>query len=235
MTISFIIPAYNEEKYISKCLESIIKYGPTDTEIIVVDNNSTDLTAEMVKQFPGVILLKEEKKGTNSARQRGLSYATGELVAFIDSDCLLSADWLKQVQAEFANAGIAGLSGIYKFYDLNSLDKRLIIAIWNYFAWIASLLFGYAIYGGNFVARKKLLQQAGGFDTTITFYGDDTAVGKKLRQFGKVKFSRKLFVYSSYRRLKKEGIINSGFKYLLNYFWIVVFKKPFHRAYSDIR
>ena len=235
MTISFIIPAYHEEKYIGKCLESIIKQGPADAEIIVVDNNSTDLTAELVKQFPGVILLKEEKKGTNSARQRGLSTATGELVAFIDADCLLPADWLRQVQTEFTKTEIAGLSGVYKFYDLNSLGKKLVIAIWNYFAWLTSLLVGYAIYGGNFIAKKKLLQQAGGFDTSITFYGDDTAMGKKLRQFGKVKFSRKFFVYSSYRRLKKEGMIISGFKYLLNYFWIAIFKKPFHRVYDNIR
>lgn len=236
MRISFIIPAYNEEKYIGECLESIIKYGPTDTEIIVVDNNSTDLTAELVKQFPRVILLKEEKKGTNSARQRGLSSTTGELIAFIDADCRLSIQWLNIVREEFKkNPQLVALSGAYYFSEIKSKFTQGVIKIFHYFTASVSCLTGYVVYGGNLVARRTILLQAGGLNTDLVFHGDDADTGKRLKKYGQVKFLPKFFVFSSARRLNEEGIISIGSKYILNYLWVVFFNKPWHTTYRSIR
>lgn len=236
MNISFIIPAYNEEKYIGGCLESIIKYGPPDAEIIVVDNNSTDRTKEIVKQFPRVILLKEEKKGTNSARQRGLSSAISELVAFIDADCRLTPSWLKIAQTEFTkNSRLVALSGAYYFPEIKSKFTQGVIKIFHYFTACVSRLTGYAIYGGNIVARRTTLLQAGGLNTELIFHGDDADTGKRLKKYGQVKFLPKFFVYSSARRLNEEGIIRIGSKYILNYLWVIFFNKPFHTTYRGIR
>jgi len=73
MTASIIIPAYNEEKYLPKTIEAILKYKTSSLlEILVVDNNSTDGTAVAASRFSLVRVLKETNKGPNWARQRGL-------------------------------------------------------------------------------------------------------------------------------------------------------------------
>lgn len=236
MNISFVIPAYNEEKYIAECLKSIIKYGPPNAKIIVVDNASTDKTAEIACQFSGVVVLKEEKKGTNSARQRGLLSATAELVAFIDADCRLSPGWLKIAQREFTkNSSLAALSGAYYLPEIKSKFTKRLIKIFDYFAALVSRLTGYVVYGGNLIAWREVLLQAGGLNTHVIFHGDDADTGKRLKRYGQVKFLPEFFVFSSARRLNEEGIVKIGSKYVLNYLWVVFFNKPFHTTYLCTR
>ena len=77
--VSIVIPVYNEEKYIGACLSSILNEGlGAFEEIIVVNNLSTDGTANIVKKFDGVLLISETQKGPNKARQRGLEKASGD-------------------------------------------------------------------------------------------------------------------------------------------------------------
>src|SRR3989338_9632627 len=100
--ISFIIPAYNEEHYIGPCLESVLAYaGDSIEEIIVVNNASTDRTAEVAGAFPKVRVVHEPRKGLTYARERGLKEARGELLAYIDADTRLHARWLPIVTEEF--------------------------------------------------------------------------------------------------------------------------------------
>ena len=76
---------------------------------------------------------------------------------------------------------------------------------------------------------------AGGFDTTISFYGEDTDVAKRLSRIGKVKWTFKLPVYTSGRRLVAEGVVQMSVKYTINYLWITWFGKPYTKTYIDIR
>lgn len=235
MNISFVIPAYNEEKYLGDCLASILKYGPADAEIIVVDNASTDRTGKIAERFDRVRMIREERKGVTLARQKGLEAARGELVAFIDADCRLTPEWRQNAEKYFAWQNIAAVSGPYKMYDLPAWQQSLLIAPWNYLAWLFSKIIGYAVYGGNLIARRQALRQVGGWNLNIKFYGDDSDIGKKLKQRGKVLFLPRLYVFSSARRLKQEGIFSTGLKYFLNYAWIGLFKKACHETARDIR
>lgn len=236
MNISFIIPAYNEEKYIGECLASIIKYAPADAEIIAVDNNSADRTAEIIKQFPRVILLKEEKPGTNNARQRGLEKAQGELVAFIDADCRLSPLWMEKAQSKFNNnPQTVALSGPYHFPEIKSKFRQWLISIFDSCVALVSRLGGYGIYGGNLLARRSALLQANGLNTKLTFYGDDTDTGKRLKKIGKIKFAVDFYVYSSIRRFRQEGLVRSALKYIISFFSVVFFKKTLLKNHNNIR
>src|ERR1700683_4962510 len=97
MTISVVIPAYNEEKYIGACLENIIKFEPENLlEIIVVNNASTDGTAEAAA-FPKTRVVNEPHKGLTWARQRGLLEARGDLIVCVDADSLMPEDWFAKV------------------------------------------------------------------------------------------------------------------------------------------
>ncbi|MCC7004994.1 glycosyltransferase family 2 protein, partial [Candidatus Nomurabacteria bacterium] len=121
LSISLVIPAFNEAEYISECLSHVEKTcGHELKEIIVVDNASTDDTALIASKFSNIKVVREEKKGTGPARQHGLATATGDLVAFIDADTRMDTEWIKSVKARFEkNSNIVCLSGPYKYYDIS--------------------------------------------------------------------------------------------------------------------
>src|SRR3989338_4132988 len=99
MDISLIIPAYNEEASIGQCLETAIKNSKGRfKEIIVVDNASTDKTAEIARRYPSVTVVYEARKGTGNARQTGFEHSHGDIAAYIDSDSLIPEDWVDKIE-----------------------------------------------------------------------------------------------------------------------------------------
>lgn len=247
MKISFIIPAYNEEKYIGKCLESIIKEASSsqiESEIIIVNNASTDRTKEVAMSFTNsqikVRIVDEPQKGVNSARQTGFRVASGNLIAYIDADSQLTPNWIETALNKINKPTIVAVSGPAIFHDL-PIATNLIIWVFYYLAYITYLVnrfilkSGSLALGANILIKKQALQKIGGPDTTFQFYGDDTDLAKRLSKVGGVIFTFKLPIYTSGRRLKKEGLITMGLKYQINYFWILLFKKPFSKSSIDVR
>ncbi len=242
--LSFVIPAYNEEVRIGHCLDSILrelKRSDCQSEIIVVDNASTDRTKTVAGRYPGVKVVDEPTKGIVMARQRGLMEASGDLIANIDADTMLTPGWIGKVLNEFSrNKNLVCLSGPFIYYDLSSLE-RFWVKVFYAFGFLFYLLnrfilgIGSMVQGGNFVCRKRSLEKIGGYDTTISFYGEDTDIARRLHDIGDVKFTFSLPIYASGRRLKKEGFMRLGARYALNYFWVTIFKKPFTKTSIDVR
>ncbi len=239
MKVSFVIPAHNEEKYLGECLESIFetrKGFESDTEVIVIDNASTDNTKGVAGKYPGVRVVSEPNKGLTRARQRGLVEATGTLIAYIDADSKVPAQWLRVALKEFSRRpDMVCLSGPFRYHDLPWFDKLLAETCWYLFAPITYRVVGYMVLGANFIAKKETLQNLGGFDTAIDFYGEDTNIARRLSKLGKVVFKMNFFIYGSGRRLRDQGILSTFIRYGLNFIWEVLFHKPFTRAYKDIR
>jgi len=96
MKVSIIIPTYNEEKCLPECLDSIfdLDYSKEDIEVIVVDNGSTDGTREIAKSC-GAEVLRDDSMNVSGLRNLGASQAKGDILAFVDADCIVSKDWLK--------------------------------------------------------------------------------------------------------------------------------------------
>ncbi|MEK7187935.1 MAG: glycosyltransferase family 2 protein [Patescibacteria group bacterium] len=244
MKLSFSIPAYNEEKNIWRCLDSIfqeLKGKKYQVEIIVVDNNSTDRTAEIAKSYAGVRVVPETKKGLLYARERGYETATGDLIANVDADTILTPGWIDTVFQEFEeNPNLVALSGPYVYYDLPPL-VQMVTKFFYSFGYIVhrfNLLFGgngTMLQGGNFVLRKTALDAIGGFNTDIAFYGEDTDIAVRMSTVGKIKFTYRLPMKTSGRRLAEEGVVTTGFRYAINHFWMLLFKKPFTVKYGDVR
>ena len=117
MKVSVVNPAFNEEKYIKDCLEKLLNQEEKPDEIIVVDNLSSDHTAEIVKKFD-VILIEAKTKGIAQARDRGFNAAKNEIIARCDSDSIIPPDWIKKIKKNFANKNIDGLIGPIIYYDL---------------------------------------------------------------------------------------------------------------------
>ena len=242
--LSFVIPAYNEEALIGACLESVlaeVKRSGIDAEVVVVNNASVDRTGEIARGFAGVKVVDEPKKGLVNARHAGFENSTGPLVANIDSDTLVPEGWLTTVIREFsANPKLVCLSGPYVYYDM-SLWNRFLIRLFYVLTWLIYVLnhyvlrVGSVVQGGNFVFRRDAWLKAGGFDTSIAFFGEDTDVAVRLSKVGGVKFSFKLKMKTSGRRLEKEGVFRTAGTYTLNFFWVTFRGKPATKEYTDIR
>lgn len=241
MKLSFVIPAYNEENYIGKCIEAILNASEgRDFEIIVVNNSSTDNTKIVAQRYPRVTVLDEPIKGTNQARHAGFLHATGDLIANIDADNLVHKHWLDQVYSEFkGNDELVALSGPYIFYDLSDNWHRVTRTFFRlaYPVYVLNnKIFrkGGAVMGGNVVIRRVALEKVGGYNVGLRFYGDDTDTAMRLNKIGLVKFDYRFLIYSSGRRLTQYGLISSLLLYAVNHFWTAIFKKPFTRAYKEV-
>jgi glycosyltransferase involved in cell wall biosynthesis len=219
--------------------------GTSSIEIIVVNNASTDGTAAAVEKYekkdPGIKLVTETKKGIVHARRAGFLASTGELIANVDADTRITPGWITRVLAEFArDPKLVALSGPFIYYDAPRrvrASTRFFYYLGFGFYLINRFVFriGSMLQGGNFVVRRDALESIGGYDTNLSFYGEDTDVARRLNKVGHVKFTFKLPALSSGRRLAKEGGLTTGLRYAINYFWITFFKKPFTRDYIDIR
>jgi len=249
MRLSFVIPAYNEEAYLPACLESIldqIKGLDSLTEIIVVNNASTDATREVALRYPGVIVVDEPRKGLTFARQAGFAASSGELIANVDSDSRLTPGWVANVLSAFdaqVPAGkrpLAAYSGPILYYDLTPRQRILVhvfyLTAWTTYAMNRYILrVGSMVQGGNFVTSRWALEEIGGFNLAISFYGEDTDIARRLNDVGEVRFTFDLKMFSSARRLKKEGMLTMAARYSINYLWTTFFKRPYTHTHIDIR
>jgi glycosyltransferase involved in cell wall biosynthesis len=236
--LSFIIPAKNEEKYIEKCLRSIYdNVSGVDFEVIVVDNGSTDSTPQIVsKNFPQVRLVQEAVPGTNSARHRGVMEARGDVLVFLDADVRLCEGWQRTVLGKLhSDSRIVAVSGPYKFYDFpwylnlgNEFVLNFLVRPWS-FLFFDCLNVAGQMTGGHMVIKRSALEQIGGLDTSMKFFGDDVGTAQKLQHVGRVVFSPKYWVYSSARRYNQHGIVKTALMYFLNYFWFSFTKRPFKK------
>jgi len=94
--VSVIVPVLNGERTIRECIVSLLNmdYPVERREILVVDNDSTDRTTDIIKNFP-VRYLREERRGASHARNRGIEASKGAILAFTDADCAVTTRWLR--------------------------------------------------------------------------------------------------------------------------------------------
>lgn len=142
-TVSIVIPAYNEEKVIRKCLDSCIAQRELADEIIVVDNNSVDDTAKIVRRiqraYPDahIRLLRETEQGIIPARDHGFRAAKSEVMGRIDADSVLDPGWVYSVRRTFAKKKVAAASGPVVYHDMPlpkiglAFDKQIRKALYN--------------------------------------------------------------------------------------------------------
>ena len=245
MKLSFVIPAYNEEAYIGKCLGSVlsqIEKGNYDTEIIVVNNASKDRTKDIAGSFKEVVVVDENRKGLIPARQAGFKASVGDLIANIDADTILPDGWIDRVIDEFSkDKKLVALSGPFIYYDLSKITNSLVKTFF-YFGIISNLLQqrvfknGSVLQGGNFILRREALEKIGGYNMDLNFFGEDIDVAKRISKVGKVKFTSKLPIHTSGRRLKAEGVLTTAFHVSADYLWITFTGKPYRKfVQKDIR
>ncbi len=238
--ISVVIPAYNEEQFLPSCLLSLKRQDyPGGFEIIVVDNNSTDRTAQIAASFGAQVIL-ETKKGPAAARQRGANAARGDIIAFIDADTCAPINWLSRINRHFQqHPHTVVVSGPYAFQDTNILNRGgsyllnfVFISLDHYFRKVCRK--GGALWGANFAVRRISFEKVGGFDTSIPFYGEDYELSLRLKDVGKSDLMHFLFVTTSARRVRYLGIVTQYWNWIINYFSVLFQHHPIAKKMEDL-
>ncbi len=124
--VSVIIPVRNRHEDIDACLQSLreLDYPYDKLDIIVVDDASTDQTPDVVSHYPVRLIRLKQHKQASYCRNLAAQNARGDLLAFIDSDCLADSAWLRELVPAFKDAQLGALGGVVDSYlDENGLDR----------------------------------------------------------------------------------------------------------------
>ena len=203
MKISVIVPAYNAEETIGGLIAHLQKQTFSDFETIIVDDCSMDNTLKKVKNLCRLIKLKENV-GPAVARNIGVAHAKGDVLAFIDSDCRPSFDWVEQIHGLFQGNDISVAMGKIRVQS-ESFTSDCISALG--FPAGGSLGFekmwpvneeGFtnSLSSCNFAIRKKVFQNLRGFDEDFKIYCEDSEFAFRLIKSGyKIKYCPELIVF----------------------------------------
>lgn len=242
MTISVIVCAYNEARYIEPCLRSLIGQSRRPDEILVVNNASDDSTRQVAESVGGVTVVDEPRKGLVRARETGRLSAGGDLLVYLDADCRAPRDWLEAVEARFARRpALVAISGPYRYYDWHWWGRLLVRAYDLTLAPLTQLLVyrtlgvGAVFYGGNFAVRREALDAIGGFDTAIEFHGEDTNLGRRLVAVGPVALAGECWLFTSARRYRAMGTGRVFWLYVRNFWSEIVHHRPRDDRHHDVR
>lgn len=129
--ITVIVPVYNSERYLSKCIESILAQTYPDFELILINDGSSDasldICSEHAKKDSRIIIIDKANGGVSSARNEGIRNASGEWITFIDSDDWVDANYLEELYliAKKTNVDLISTGIRYIYSELNSEDLRL--------------------------------------------------------------------------------------------------------------
>jgi len=205
--ISVVMPGYNVENTVEENLTTLLeqtKKFKERVEVIFVDDASKDSTVKVVKRF-GIKVIKQKHAGPAVARNRGMRAAKGRIVIFLDADCKISSNWLKEIIKPFEDEKVAGVGVKYE--------------TWNKHSWVARFV-GYEIgqrhekmgRDVDFLAsystafRKDILLKLGGFDTSFKIASaEDNDLSYRIKHLGcKLIFLKNIFVYHKH----PESLLN---------------------------
>ena len=203
--ISVIIPAYNEEVYIEQTLNSILNQNlyrkyPDMVEIIVVDNESTDRTAEIASQYTTVI---SAPRGKLNAKNAGAAIASGDILVFTDADAVLKPNWLNLLVRHFQNPEVVGVSGpIHEDVDIVRMAIQLQLSSYN--SYLTTVM-----AGANQAVRRDVFFAVGGFPTdcdqfnrSVLRHHEEIEFCSKLKEYGRIVYDTQATAFFSGRSLK---------------------------------
>lgn len=167
--VSVVVPAHNAANTIELCLEALLKQSlpRQEYEVIVVDDGSSDGTAEVVRRFPEVRLFQQRRQGPAAARNLGAQKAQGEIILFTDADCQPTFEWAERLATPLREGRIVGAKGAYltrqreliaRFVQLEYEERYERMSREKYIDFIDTYSAGY---------RREVFLQAGGFDTVF--------------------------------------------------------------------
>lgn len=201
MKLSVIIVTHNSSRHIKRCLDSIVKKKPKNSEIIVVDNGSTDQTINILKKYKNIFLVQSQSNlGFGKASNLGATKALGEFLFFLNPDTKVIDNALNEL-LNFAENNEFGIAAPQLIQPDGTIQPSVSHSsgIWNA---IKEYVLGYknsyseyvpkgekkieveAVYGAALLVRRSLFEKLGAFDERYFMYFEDLDLCRKVRNSG---------------------------------------------------
>jgi glycosyltransferase involved in cell wall biosynthesis len=167
--VSVVVPVRNGADTIGSCIEALLAGDyPTDRrELLIVDNDSEDTTPDAIRRHPGVGYLYEPRRGVSHARNRGIFSSRGEIVAFLDGDCIPEPHWLTALTEPFSDPEVGCVAGELRHVEPNTAAERQAVRIlgnWQRFAVSSNPPY---VVTANAAIRRTVLDHIGHFDPNL--------------------------------------------------------------------
>jgi glycosyltransferase involved in cell wall biosynthesis len=175
--VSVIVPVLNDAARLEKCLSALRSQtvAPAEYEIIVVDNGSSEDIATVTRKFGNVKLLRETRKGSYAARNRGIEESRGQIMAFTDADCLPARDWLEKGIRRFSEDPQNGVIGGKIEFFFAEQDSPTAAELYESFTYLDQRHFVENLHfsaTANLLAPRRVFTEAGLFSPELQSGGD---------------------------------------------------------------
>jgi glycosyltransferase involved in cell wall biosynthesis len=233
LDVSVIVPTWNEEKYLSKCLHSLKnQVGRGPMEVIVVDGGSTDRTLEVAAKYADKVLV-EPGKPVGAARNIGARHASGDTLAFIDADTVACGNWLDEIVHTLrTNSRAVGVTGPTRPYEGSRLDELAYNVATGWVQRLSLRLSLPHVPGFNCAYRESAFWEARGFDEHRQV-SEDIMLGLRIRHQGPIFFNPEMLAFTSLRRIKNYGYLYLTTYYAMNWAAVLLFDRTFN--YPKVR
>ncbi len=171
--VSIIVPAFNAEGTISDCLHALVEqeYPRDRYEILAVDNNSQDRTAEIIRKFPVTYVSETKQQSSYAARNRGIAKASGEILAFTDADCIADRMWASHAVERFRDDTVGCVAGHIGNTPPDTVVQEYLLDVLAQTDFLSHPFLPYAVTANVFY-RKAVIERIGPFDGTWVSGGD---------------------------------------------------------------
>ncbi len=206
--VSVVVCAYNAERTMLACLASLEKLNYPDYEVIVVNDGSTDRTLTISEGFQHCRIISQENRGLSVARNVGAEAASGEIVAYTDSDCVADPDWLNYLVGTMEAKGLAACGGPnFSPTETSLVPEAVAVSPGAPCHVLLDDEIAEHIAGCNMAFRRDVLLGIGGFDPIYRAAGDDVDICWRLQDAGyAIGYSAAGFVWHFRRNTVKAYI-----------------------------
>lgn len=213
---SVIIPTLNEEKFLPRLINDLVKQKEKNFEVIVVDANSSDNTIKNILEFQQFIplnIFKTKKHNVSFSRNFGAKKAIGEYLIFLDADIQINPTFINRLfKVINREKGLLFVPSIVP--DERDEQMRSIFNIINFLTEASQYVGKPFSTGGSMIVERNFFNRMGGFDEKL-FLAEDHNLVQRAQLWGiRAKFLNNLRLKFSLRRVKKEGKIDSSYKFL---------------------
>jgi len=232
--VSVIVPAYNAERTLPDCLGALAGQAPAgpDVEVVVVDDGSTDGTADAAARYPDVTVVRQAQQGPAAARNAGARKAAGEILLFTDADCVPEHDWVAQMTAAFSDPSVAAVKGAYRTRQQSLVARFAQVEFEERYALLErrpSIDF-VDTYSAAF--RTRDFWEAGGFDPAFPYpNNEDVDLSYRLARTGRrMVFNPRAIVYHRHAETLRRYLRT---KFGRGYWRTVVYRRFPGKAVAD--
>ena len=202
---SIIIVTKNHSAYLTKCLNSVLKQTYKNFEVIIIDHNSSDNTAEIIKTFRSdkiKYFLNTENKGMAAVRNYGIEKSNGEYIFFTDSDCIITKNWVEEGMQILLNKDVAGVEGKTVAESQNFGASQHFVENYN----------GEQYQTCNIAYKKKNLVECGMFNEKYKIAYEDLDLAIRIKKKSSIHFNSDMIVFHQLVQWKIKGLIANAFR-----------------------